>query len=81
MKAGPPAAHTRAQGSHPTGILQILDCLVDADSGGSLAFSRSPLPSLHPQTMLLCLSSRDFSEVLLVALGEAAVVMEAPLEG
>ena len=31
--------------------------------------------------MLLCLSSRDFSEVLLVALGEPAVVVEAPLEG
>ena len=55
---------------------------ISTDSGGSLAFSRGPLPPpLRPQTMLLCLSSRDFSEVLLVALGEPAVVVEAPLEG
>ena len=30
--------------------------------------------------MLLCLSSRDLGEVLLVAFGEVAVVVEAPFE-
>ena len=34
-----------------------------------------------PKTvMLLCLSSRDLGEVLLVAFGEVAVVVEAPFE-
>ena len=37
--------------------------------------------SLHPQTMLLCVSSRDLVEVLLVALGELAVVAQASFEG
>ena len=36
---------------------------------------------LHAQAMLLCLSSGDFGEVLLVALGEAAVVSVAEFEG
>ena len=74
-------SHMR-EGPHSTGILQSFGRLLSADSGGSLAFSRGPSFSpLRPQTMLLCLSSRDFSEVLLVALGEPAVVVEAPLEG
>ena len=32
------------------------------------------------QTMLLCLSSRDLGEVLLVTFGEVAVVYEASFE-
>ncbi len=49
-----PSPTNRSQtrvGSHSTGILQIFGCLFSADSGGSLAFSRGPLPPpLRPHT-------------------------------
>ena len=53
-----------------------------SDSGGSPAFTAGPSHNrLHPQTMLLCVSSRKLVEVLLVALGELAVVAQASFEG
>ena len=38
-------------------------------------------PALHAKSMLLCVSSRELVEVLLVALGELAVVAQASFEG
>ena len=68
LLGGPSAAKSDAQHD-----LLAASCCMPENPTGHHQF--------HPQAMLLCVSSRELVEVLLVALGEVGVVAQASFEG